>query len=588
MRIDRSSVFIFNFVGLLVPYTHQHPGTEPALPQLRADTPPGFVPTVPTHPVSQIASSLTFASSPPKRARPSPDQFIFESPTKRPYQKRPLFPITPLGPFRAHLPAPTIPGPNLAQRISETFAEITNVEDATAHVRITVLNAVHKTLQDLCKDPKYQEAAAEFAPKIRTAFLVGTTSQNTRPRESDQPAPQDKSGKAAISPTTYATVTAQGVQDDDKRQRQAPKAAPKTVRQKTASTRKTAEQTRTSHHERPDTRIFIRLPPGNTVRNDHPASLRLRITNICALQSEDITQARWVQSGLALTTASDNARQAILSCRDALCTTLNATGVEGSQSWASYSISFVPNQLSSGVDGNPVDISQLIETEVKIRTGQKPIRCNKAPVPVNNQHPNESRWVIHLAEKVNKPFRLFETSSIARLIERKPKHARCTRCMDWHRPETCHKTPTCADCGHNAHPNQPCELEQRCPVCHEKGPTDHKDCRLAPKWDGNKFIQPTRSLRLRLRARNGNNTTPEVKEKVCPRTEVMELDDQLNLENEDALDALTTIEIPDDISETDPTDPGPVDIPSSPAYRAPPSKGKNTGARPSTRAQTKK
>lgn len=576
--------------------------SKPSLPQLPIGTTPDFPLILPSHAVSMVAPSATFNSSPTKRGRPSPDVSILESPTKRrpsrPPQAAGASTIAPLN-FerpRLHEPQPTpiiLESTQLTKIVSTTLSAISSAEEANAYVRQTLLNSIQTTLLDLCKNPKYQEAAASLLPKVQAVFSSEDVPRSSQQRGSDQSVPQDKPRKTAVS--SYAAVAAaEPANAARKRPQQAKKTAPKTSRPTDGSPGQVTMPTRAPDDGQGDPRIFIRLQQGNPLREEHPASVRLQVAQLCSLENEDIKTARRVQSGFALTINTDQARQTILSKSTLLCTALNAISVEESQTWASYTILFVPDFLRSGVNGELIDIAELISTEVYRQTKQKPVKCIKGK-PAKN-YPNASTWTIHLSEKTQKPFRLFDTSSWSRLIKNKPNHIRCTRCMGWHRPDTCHRIPICQTCGHVEHKGMMCHKEEQCPNCLASAPPLHPGCKLAPVWNGSKFTYPTRSMRNRLRTRNRLLNPQEEVSRMAPASTIApnprtpnqnrfatleDVDEEAEADQEMA--GMATIPS-DNISEADPTDPGTITIPSSPEYRNRSNSGKTNLNRPKTRS----
>ncbi|KAI8647981.1 hypothetical protein NCS55_01502900 [Fusarium keratoplasticum] len=134
---------------------------------------------------------------------------------------------------------------------------------------------------------------------------------------------------------------------------------------------------RPSPHPERDLRVFIRLEASAPARAQNCYAIRTHICGKLGAISNKIRQVFPVRSGWAILTADPKTRDYLVEKQAEWAADLGATTIETSKTWFTYVISDLPRRLTD-FHGNEVDVDSIVNDEIEIQTGLKPVDVRPA------------------------------------------------------------------------------------------------------------------------------------------------------------------------------------------------------------------
>ncbi|KAI8648548.1 hypothetical protein NCS55_01493600 [Fusarium keratoplasticum] len=271
-------------------------------------------------------------------------------------------PPPPLLQLRKELALTTPSSPPRQQPVS-----IVESANRLAHERVEEYNAKLTVFQAFCA--KFEEAAQQFTtgPERQFAQQFANSFLDSWSRE--------LSGAGPTPKPTYSSVAASPPAADPghlppQRQRQQPH------RQQFDAPRR-QEQPTTIAPPREDLRVFIRLEASAPARAQNCYAIRTHICGKLGAISNKIRQVFPVRSGWAILTADPKTRDYLVEKQAEWAADLGATTIETSKTWFTYVISDLPRRLTD-FHGNEVDVDSIVNDEIEIQTGLKPVDVRPA------------------------------------------------------------------------------------------------------------------------------------------------------------------------------------------------------------------
>lgn len=176
-------------------------------------------------------------------------------------------------------------------------------------------------------------------------------------------------------------------------------------------------------------------------------TVRQTVTSGAQLRGTDITACNQAKTGWAVTAATAEIRDRIIESRGNWTPAIGAVGADRHTRWYHYAVGNVPRVLNT-LGGRAVPWHELVNDEVTHQNGQAPIRCNAS----KNDDPGSSPTltvVVALAEPTTRPWKLFSSSRVARLITKSGAPKQCETCWDYHPRTVCDRKLRCGYCGRN-------------------------------------------------------------------------------------------------------------------------------------------
>ena len=159
-------------------------------------------------------------------------------------------------------------------------------------------------------------------------------------------------------------------------------------------------------------------------------------------------------------------------------------------------LDYVPKKIKC-IDGSTVEVTPGLALEdIQFETGTTPKRVAWTKKSLLNPA-QEGSMVVSFASPV-RGFRLFSTSTVARLIKGTPKINQCNRCWGFHDQRKCNRDAKCPQCASKDHVS--CQETPRC--CNCRGPHNASDsnCPAKPIVRRGITFHPTRIESARFRA----------------------------------------------------------------------------------------
>lgn len=247
--------------------------------------------------------------------------------------------------------------------------------------------------------------------------------------------------------------------------------------------------------ERPDDRLFLRVPPGHDMANRTPTDIRLTLVEITGLTLADIKEVQKVRSGFAIRARNQESYERLQHPYPFF--EKNGLHFEEAQQWHTYIVAGVPRALHGHRGSTPVD--QLLHAEAKAATGEPPISCRLSKHQAAENDAPVRDWVISFARPVKAGFKVFG-SKPARRVEKKAQVTQCTSCWDFHDPRNCNRAAKCVACSAPAHPqDQGCAGPNRCTNCHGPHKASDQTCPARPKRKDGQLQRPSKKQLQSLR-----------------------------------------------------------------------------------------
>lgn len=279
---------------------------------------------------------------------------------------------------------------------------------------------------------------------------------------------------------------------------------------KSAKTNKTNKSTGTDGSDKskgppPDIRVLVRVYEERLdwARRQPTFALRKAAAEKLKIPLADIPEIHHIPSGFAIRPRTREIQLLILSdkAQSELGGLFGAKAFDTHQKWYNYVVPRCPRevpQLSlSEATLQPIPAVEVAAEEAEAQTGRQPKR-----VACSTKGPTEAGFVtliVSFTEKV-RPFKLFGSSAMARLIDKAPAvHRHDPGCQGWHSGRNCARDPRCTTCGEMTHEG-PCQRPPKCVNCHAPQPADHEGCPAKPVRKNGKMVHPTKKQRASFRS----------------------------------------------------------------------------------------
>ncbi|KAM4061682.1 endonuclease-reverse transcriptase domain-containing protein [Hirsutella rhossiliensis] len=143
--------------------------------------------------------------------------------------------------------------------------------------------------------------------------------------------------------------------------------------------------------------------------------------------TERMPQIARVKTGWAIRASDREARDLLVERQDDWAARLGAVAVEGFQKWHTYAVADCPRQLTD-IWGAAVDYDQAIKEEIKLQTGAEPIDVHIAKRYSESSDQPTVTMIVSFQAAIQRRWRLFGTSRLARLIAKTARPRTCRRC----------------------------------------------------------------------------------------------------------------------------------------------------------------
>ena len=267
------------------------------------------------------------------------------------------------------------------------------------------------------------------------------------------------------------------------------------------------DSTTTSRDDRPrreDRRLLIPVEPSALLRRPEPFALRQELcASITGLTLAKIPTISPTRTGWSIT-PSDLTTRDLLTTQEnmeIIMRVMHGKAVKRPELWYNYAVPGVPvsiHQLSVGTTTltRETVTRELVAEEVFAQTQERPVDCRPSRLGANALT-GKITWIASFLTPV-RPFRLFNTSELSRLIDKKPQITRHDPgCQGFCNPAKCTRYARCNVCStridqHVGPSGINCTGNPRCANCHGPFPAGHDHCPAAPKRKNGKIIRPTK------------------------------------------------------------------------------------------------
>lgn len=338
-------------------------------------------------------------------------------------------------------------------------------------------------------------------------------------RQSSGPGPHDitptSSGSEPTRTASWATVAT----------RAANKPAPPTTAPH-AGQRLAPRQPQAPRAAPPDTRDDLRVlvtldQDKGGLSTGHPRqpayTIRAAIVQALRLSPRQVPDATWTRTGYAIVTADAATRDLLLEPGNAtqILRICGGSKIARPEKWFRYAVQEVPYAMNA-YDGTRIDTLQLIEQEVHVQTGLTP--CNIAASRHGaNPDTGKGTFIVSFLQPV-RPFRLFSTSEMAKLVNKKPPlRLHDPGCQGYCAGTRCKRVPRCHNCGDrlDQHDGGVCAKPTKCANCCGPFRSGHDDCPAKPVYQSGRWVPLGKRARAAVRA-TGNRLSAEALEPTRP------------------------------------------------------------------------
>jgi hypothetical protein len=262
---------------------------------------------------------------------------------------------------------------------------------------------------------------------------------------------------------------------------------------------------------REDHRILVALDRDSDGESGGPPRgdgyrVRHKIATLFNLSLGQIPEVNPTKTGYAIIPADKDTRDLLLtdSAKQLLMQNLGAREVTIPEKWWTYAVPEVPWSFDSVTpDPTPMLAQDLIDEEVRIQAGLNPVRCTVSRHGIDPAT-NRGTWLVSFLKPV-KPFKIFGTSGLARLVEKRPRIERHNPgCQGYCNPARCTRVDRCPRCSDPMRDHQtagPCTAPLRCANCHGPFEPGHTDCPAAPRYEKGRLVRPTKAEQRNIRRR---------------------------------------------------------------------------------------
>ena len=248
-----------------------------------------------------------------------------------------------------------------------------------------------------------------------------------------------------------------------------------------------------------DRRLLVTCEPWTLHNREQPFMLRQAlVSKVSGITLASVPLVMPTRTGWAIT-PSDLTVRDLLSTEENtkhVLSTFKGTGLKRPEVWFNYAIPNVPTSFFAPEGGLvPVD-AKLVSEEVAAQTTVEPTNCRPSRHGAD-PHSGRITWIVSFLAPT-RPFRLFNTSELARQIDKKTPISRHTPgCQGFCNPSKCTRYARCSTCSvridqHTGLSGEECTGKPRCANCHGPHTADHEHCPAAPRRKNGKLIKPTK------------------------------------------------------------------------------------------------
>lgn len=396
------------------------------------------------------------------------------------------------------LPSQTEPSTSAIKALEETASSLERQVQIKKQVLMLLAKTLDHFIDGFNKDQPDHRAEARDLVRSVTDFITKRTHAPANSSHRQLPVTNLQAAKTRLTgtsnkPASWADVVGKPSQNSQEN-----------------PTRNTQATTRLNQSQaRQDDRIFARLSEERLLSRPDPYVARTTLARGLAtigITAQDIPDITAIRTGWAIRPASAGVRDKLMAPENRLRVQqlLNAEKVELPVLWYSYALSGIPATFSS-YDGNgSVNTAAIIDDEVHIQTGRRPVDCHpsrRGPDLATGM----TTWVISFEEPVP-PFRLFSGQRRSVLIKKQPKiELHNPGCQGYCNTRRCNRHARCNNCSKSLdnHPEGPCTAPSRCANCRGPFPAGHNGCPARPAIKNGK-IQKLTKRELQSVRRTGN------------------------------------------------------------------------------------
>lgn len=395
---------------------------------------------------------------------------------------------------------------NIATAIDSCLAQYTTkLSSAVAEQVRSVLNtalenfvASHMNPTGRPKNPEKRGSnKADAQPTETTSANTPRSTKNksngtNNPTETGAPAATGKADPKS-SKVTWAQVASQDTTHNKK-----PQKGSKTQENSASSSKGPAPAAETkkdnktaSGNQKPDDRIFIRVPPDHSWRKMTAIGAKQELISFTKLKNEDITYFQEVRSGFALRAKDQETKKKIIALKPNAEN--NNLKIEEACSWKVFLVRGVSKTYTDMSGTHTTDT--LIPEEARARAGSKeqPVAIHKAPF---GESLDTCCYFISFKEDVKPGFRLFNNSYPAEARTQKPRITQCHRCLGFHNPRNCTRIERCPKCGKPSDKHTDttanCPSPPQCANCNGPHKADSPKCPARPIIKDGEKVHATR------------------------------------------------------------------------------------------------
>ena len=231
---------------------------------------------------------------------------------------------------------------------------------------------------------------------------------------------------------------------------------------------------------RPDDRLFVRLPADHEWRTLSPAGLREIIVKRLSVSPVSIGLIKPVRSGFALSPCSSESRENLLTAAGGLF--MSGATLETASNWTPILVPTVPRSIRT-VEGHIEITKSMLVDEIERVSSKRPafVKLYGTPKP---DAPHRT-WMAFFTDTPRVGFRVFDESGVTKVFKKKQPIEFCKRCNGHHNTKTCSRAPSCGNCGSTMHAQEDCKALTKCRNCGGPHRSDSHRCLARPTRSGN-------------------------------------------------------------------------------------------------------
>lgn len=237
--------------------------------------------------------------------------------------------------------------------------------------------------------------------------------------------------------------------------------------------------------------------------------IRSAVVTALKLTARQLPDASVTRTGYALVAADAATRDLLLEPKNAeeILRICGGTTICRPEKWFRYAVKEVPYTFRRP-DGALVDTRDVIEEEVVVQTGQPPCNVSESRYGADPLT-GRGTFIVSFLRPV-KAFRLFSTSEMSKLVNKKPQlRLHNPGCQGYCVGTKCKRVHRCERCGERKDRHTgPCEVPVRCANCCGPFQSGHEDCPARPTFQNGRWVPPGKKARVAIRAQ-GNRLYAE-------------------------------------------------------------------------------